>query len=88
VPAVAETIPGFEAIGWNGLVAPAGTPAEIVDKLNAALNDAVKSPDIVEKYAKQGVEADPISPQAFGQLINDEIAKWGDIVKKAGVKVD
>jgi tripartite-type tricarboxylate transporter receptor subunit TctC len=88
VPAVAETIPGFEAIGWNGLVAPAGTPAEIVDKLNAALNDAVKSPDIVEKYAKQGVEADPMSPQAFGQLINDEIAKWGDIVKKAGVKVD
>jgi tripartite-type tricarboxylate transporter receptor subunit TctC len=52
------------------------------------LNDAVKSPDIVEKYAKQGVEADPMSPQAFGQLINDEIAKWGDIVKKAGVKVD
>lgn len=88
VPTVAETLPGFEAIGWNGLVAPAGTPADIVAKLNAALNEAVKSPDIAEKYAKQGVEADPMTPQQFGQLIVDEIAKWGEVVKKAGVKVD
>jgi tripartite-type tricarboxylate transporter receptor subunit TctC len=88
VPAVAETFSGFEAIGWNGIVAPAGTPAAIVSKLNQAINDAVKKPEVQAIYAKQGVEADPMSPEAFGRLMKDEIAKWGDVVKKAGVKVD
>lgn len=88
VPAVAETFPGFEAIGWNGIVAPAGTPAAIVDKLNRAINAAVKSADVQAKYAKQGVEADPMSPQDFARLIKDEIAKWGEVVKKASVKVN
>lgn len=87
VPAVAETFPGFEAIGWNGIVAPAGTPAAIVNKLNQAINAAVTSPDVQAKYAKQGVEADPMPPEAFGKMIRDEVAKWGEVVKKAGVKV-
>lgn len=88
VPAVAEYLPGFEAIGWNGVVAPAGTPAAIVAKLNAAINEAVKSADVQEKYAKQGVEADPMTAEAFGKMIRDEIVKWSELVKKAGVKVD
>jgi len=88
VPTVAEVYPGFEAIGWNGIVAPTGTPAPIVAKLNAAINEAVNSPDVQQKYAKQGVEADPMTPAAFAKLIKDEIAKWGDVVRKAGVKVD
>ncbi|MDB5953539.1 tripartite tricarboxylate transporter substrate binding protein [Ramlibacter sp.] len=88
VPAVAEVYPGFEAIGWNGIVAPAGTPAPIVTKLNAAINEAVNSPEIQQNYAKQGVEADPMTAEAFGRLIKDEIAKWGEVVRKAGVKVD
>jgi tripartite-type tricarboxylate transporter receptor subunit TctC len=88
VPAVAEVIPGFEAIGWNGIVAPAGTPAAIVAKLNAAINESVKDADVQQKYARQGVEADPMSPEAFDKLIKDEIAKWADVVKKAGVKAE
>lgn len=88
VPAVAEVIPGFEAIGWNGIVAPAGTPAPIVAKLNAAINESVKDADVQAKYAKQGVEADPLSPEAFGQMIRDEIAKWSEVVRKAGVKAE
>lgn len=88
VPAVSEYIPGFEATGWNGIVAPAGTPPEIVALLNAALNEAVQSPDLQEKYAKQGVEADPMSPQAFAKMISEEIAKWSGLVQKAGVKVE
>lgn len=86
VPAVSETFPGFEAIGWNGIVAPAGTPAAIVNKLNKVVNEAVMSPDVQAKYAQQGVEADPMSPKAFGKLIQDEVVKWGDVVKKAAVK--
>ncbi|AEG92511.1 tripartite tricarboxylate transporter substrate binding protein [Ramlibacter tataouinensis] len=88
VPAVAETYPGFEAIGWNGIVAPAGTPAPIVSRLNQVINEAVKSPEVQQAYAKQGVEADPMTPDAFGKLMKDEIVKWGEVVKKAGVKVE
>lgn len=87
VPAVSETFPGFEAIGWNGIVAPAGTPAAIINRLNQAVNEAVKSPELQANYAKQGVVADPMSPEAFGKLIKDEIVKWGEVVKKASVKV-
>lgn len=88
VPAVAEVLPGFEAIGWNGIVAPAGTPAPIVAKLNAAINESLKDADVQAKYAKQGVEADPMTPEAFAKLIKDEVAKWGEVVRKAGVKVE
>jgi len=87
VPAVSETFPGFEAIGWNGIVAPAGTPAAIVNKLNQAVNEAVNSVDMQAAYAKQGVVPEPMSPQAFGKLIKDEVVKWGEVVKKASVKV-
>ncbi|MBK5204707.1 MAG: tripartite tricarboxylate transporter substrate binding protein [Polaromonas sp.] len=87
VPAVSETFPGFEAIGWNGIVAPAGTPAAIINRLNQAVNEAVNSPELQANYAKQGVVADPMSPEAFGKLIKDEIVKWGEVVKKASVKV-
>jgi tripartite-type tricarboxylate transporter receptor subunit TctC len=87
VPAVAETYPGFEAIGWNGIVAPAGTPSEIVGKLNEVINKSVRSADVQAKYAKQGVVADPMEPAAFAKLIKDEIAKWADVVKKAKVQV-
>lgn len=88
VPAVSEFIPGFEAIGWNGIVAPASTPRDVIAKLNAALNEAVKVPDVQEKYAKQGVEADPMLPEVFGKFIDSEIGKWAEVVRKAGVKVD
>jgi tripartite-type tricarboxylate transporter receptor subunit TctC len=88
VPAVAEVYPGFEAVGWNGIVAPAGTPAPIVAKLNTAINDAVTSPEMQQRYAVQGVEANPMTPEAFGKLIKDEIVKWGEVVRKANVKVD
>ncbi len=88
VPAVSEFIPGFEAIGWNGIVVPAGTPRDVIAKLNAALNEAVKVPDVQEKYAKQGVEADPMLPEVFGKFIDSEIGKWAEVVRKAGVKVD
>ncbi|WP_159911675.1 tripartite tricarboxylate transporter substrate binding protein [Pantoea sp. 18069] len=88
VPAVAEFIPGFEAIGWNGIVAPAGTPPDIIAKLNATINEVVQSPDVLEKYAKQGVDADPMSSQDFAKLISGEIAKWSGVIKKAGVQVE
>ncbi|WP_246129236.1 tripartite tricarboxylate transporter substrate binding protein [Verticiella sediminum] len=88
VPTVAEVYPGFEATGWNGLVAPTGTPDEIVQRLNEALNNAVQTADVRTAYAKQGVEAMPMSPAEFGKLVSDDIAKWRDIVSKAGIKAE
>jgi tripartite-type tricarboxylate transporter receptor subunit TctC len=88
VPTVAETYPGFEAIGWNGIVAPAGTPTDIVLRLNQAVNAAIASPEVAQRYAAQGVQADSMTPQAFGRMIRDEIAKWSEVVRKADVKVE
>lgn len=88
VPTVAESIPGFEAIGWNGLVAPAGTPPSVIEKLNAALNAAINDPDIAAKYATQGVLAKPMTAQAFGDFMNSEIHKWATVIKDAGIKFE
>ena len=88
VPAVAEFLPRFQAAGWNGIVAPVGVPAPIIARLNAVINEAVKTPEVQAKYATQGVEAQPVTPEAFGKMMKDEIAKWAGVVKKAGVKVE
>ena len=87
VPTVAETIPGFEAIGWNGIVAPAGTPAEVIARLNTTLNEAVMASDVQAKFQEIGVQADPMPASQFGTLINSEIKKWSDIVKSADIKL-
>ncbi|WP_420996326.1 tripartite tricarboxylate transporter substrate binding protein [Cupriavidus sp. 30B13] len=89
VPTIAEAgVPGFEAIGWNGIVAPAGTPRDIVKQLNTAVNAALQSADLKEKFGTQGVEIDPKTPEAFGAMIRSETAKWAAVVKKADVKLD
>lgn len=87
VPTVAETIPGFEAIGWNGIVAPAGTPEEVIARLNTTLNEAVMASDVQAKFQEIGVQADPMPAAQFGTLINSEITKWSDIVKSADIKL-
>jgi tripartite-type tricarboxylate transporter receptor subunit TctC len=88
VPTVAETFPDFEADGWNGIVAPAGTPTAIINKLNRAINDGVMSADVQAKFAKQSVKADPMSPEELSTLIKSQVAKWSDIVKRSGIKID
>lgn len=88
VPALAELIPGFEAIGWNGIVAPAGTPVDIIAYLNKAINAVVLDPEIAKKFAAQGVEVDLKTPESFNEMINNELVKWAALVKKVGIKAD
>ena len=89
VPTVAESgIPGFEAIGWNGIVAPAKTPPAIIAKLNSVINAVVQEPEMVNTLGHQGVELDVRTPAEMSTLIHNEIAKWDKIVKQADVKVD
>jgi tripartite-type tricarboxylate transporter receptor subunit TctC len=88
VPTVADTIPGFEATSWHGVFAPAGTPKPIVDKMAAEMKRILELPDVKEKLFEIGAVASPMTPEDFGKFIDGERAKWADVVKAAGVKMD
>jgi len=88
VPAIAETVPGFESVGFYGISAPKGTPPEIVDTLNKAVGDALKDPKLVARLAEMGGIPKPMTPAEFGKLISDETEKWRKVVEFAGVSVD
>jgi tripartite-type tricarboxylate transporter receptor subunit TctC len=88
VPAIAETVPGFESVGFYGISAPKGTPPEIVDILNKAVNEALKDPKIVEQLITVGGIPKPMTPAEFGKLVTDETEKWRKVVAFAGVSVE
>jgi tripartite-type tricarboxylate transporter receptor subunit TctC len=88
VPTVAETIPGFEASSWFGLVAPAKTPAPVRAKLSGELETILKMPDVKKRLAELGAEPGTVFGDAFGQFMTDETAKWGKLVKASGATVD
>jgi len=88
VPTIGETVPGYEVSVWFGICAPKGTPPEIVDKLNAAINAVLANPKLVERFHDLGGEPMPMSPAEFGKLIADETVKWAKVVKFAGVKAE
>ena len=88
VPAVAETLPGFEAINWSGIVAPAGTPPAIVDKLNGVLVRMLRDADVKERLAREGAEAVGNTPEQFATFVRNEIAKWTRVVKETGATID
>ena len=86
IPSIAEAgFPGFEAVTWIGAVAPAGTPAAIVARLNRELVDIMRVPELREKFLKEGAEPQTNSPEQFASYIRSEIAKWAEIVKLAGI---
>ncbi len=88
VPTVAETVPKYEATIWLGFMAPKGTPADIVTKLNAAMRKIVNNPEVKTTWAKQGAVPLSMSVAEFEQYLNADIAKWANIVKVSGAKAD
>jgi tripartite-type tricarboxylate transporter receptor subunit TctC len=88
VPAIAETVPGFESVGFYGISAPKGTPPEIVEILNKAVNEALADPKLVARLAETGGIPKPMTPAEFGKLVSDETDKWRKVVAFAGVSVD
>jgi tripartite-type tricarboxylate transporter receptor subunit TctC len=84
VPAAAEAVPGYESNGWFGYVAPAGTPREIVLKLNAEINRAISQPDVNEKLANAGLTIVTESPEYFREYLKRDYAKYGKLVKDIG----
>jgi tripartite-type tricarboxylate transporter receptor subunit TctC len=89
VPTTAESgYPGFEADQWYGLVAPAGTPAAVVARLNAEINKALMLADVAQQLSVEGATPMPTTPQAFADLIKREIPRWAEVVKAGNVKAD
>ena len=83
VPTASEAgVPGYEATIWLGLMAPAGTPKSVIDKLNAAVNAAVKRPDIVKLWTQQGAVPMSMTPEEFDKFLRGDIVKWAEVVKK------
>ncbi len=89
LPTIAEAgVPGYEATTWTGIVAPAGMPRALILRLNAELNKMIASPSFKEKIAPLGSEPMGGTPEQFRDFIRSEHAKWGDIVKRSGAKID
>jgi len=88
VPPIAEAVPGFEVLNWQGIVVPKKTPEAIVQKLNRALLEALKSPETIKALANQGLDAAGGTPGEFGALIKSEIEKYGKVAKAANLRLE
>ena len=89
LPTIAEAgVPGYSAPTWSGVIAPAGVPRPIVDKLNAAINKAIQSPAFKDHFSAIGDEPAGGTPEAFAALIAADSKKWGDVIKRAGIKFE
>ena len=89
VPTAAEAgLPGYDSTGWFGVVAPAGTPAAIVNRLNAEITAALNDPAIQASMRNLGVEPAPSKPEAFEAYIRSETQKWGKVIRQASIRID
>jgi len=86
VPALSEVLPGFEVVGWYGVAGPAKLSKPLVAKIHAAIVSLVKSPDFIKTMRNNGSEAVSSTPEAFRQFMLDDMKKWGDVAKRAGIK--
>jgi tripartite-type tricarboxylate transporter receptor subunit TctC len=88
VPTIGETVPGYEASVWYGIAAPKGTPAEIVEKLNQAVNAVLADPTVQARLAELGGEAMPMAPGEFGKLVERETEKWRKVIRAANIRLE
>lgn len=89
IPTVAESgLPGFEVVNWYGWLAPAGAPSTIVSKLNAEIGNLVRSPDMQQRFARDGAEPVTGTPTQFAERVASEVARWRKVVKEANLRVE
>jgi len=86
IPTVAETVPGYEAGSWYAILARAGTPRSIIDKLNREVATAVGNPEVNSKLVAGGIDPETLTPEQLGAKIRAETERWGKVVKAAGIK--
>lgn len=88
VPTVAESVPGYAAISWNGIGAPSGTPAEIIEKLNKEINTALADAKLRARFTNVGAVVHGSSPAEFAQFIADDTERWAKVIRFAGIKAE
>jgi tripartite-type tricarboxylate transporter receptor subunit TctC len=89
IPTAAEAgVPGYEATIWLGLMAPAGTPRPILERLSAEVNKVLNAPDVKENWGRQGAVPMAMAPDEFGKFVREDVTKWAKLVKDTGMKVD
>ena len=81
-------LPGYETTIWLGIMAPAGTPTAVVEKLNAEINKIVRNPEVKAEWSKQGAESMSMTAEEFVQFVREDIAKWAKVVQVSGAKAD
>ncbi|HEY4141164.1 MAG TPA: tripartite tricarboxylate transporter substrate binding protein [Pseudolabrys sp.] len=87
IPPVSDTIPGFEAYEWNGLFVPRGTPADIIKKLNTAVNEALNSHEVKDRFADLNVDIRTTTPEEFRAFVKEQTERWSKVVKDANIKL-
>ncbi len=89
VPTIAEAgVAGAEVLIWYGVVAPAATPKDVIARLNREIVKTMSLPDVRERFSQQGADPESSTPEQFAQLIRDEVARWGKVIRNAGIKVE
>lgn len=88
LPAIAETLPGYDLSNWYGIAGPKGVPRQIVSRINAEIGKAMAAPDLRQAFEKEAIELIGSSPEVFGEYLKTELVKWGRLVKSSGLKVD
>jgi tripartite-type tricarboxylate transporter receptor subunit TctC len=88
VPTIAETLPGFEAVAWYAIVAPPSTPKDIVDKINADVNEALRQPELRDRLAKLSAETFGGSTEAARKYMREEVERWGNVIRAANIRLE
>jgi tripartite-type tricarboxylate transporter receptor subunit TctC len=88
IPCIGETVPGYYNTGWWGIVGPRGTPAPIVEQLNAIMNKALATPEMLQRFEKAGLEIATSTPHGFHELIKSDLQMWSKLIKDAKITVD
>jgi tripartite-type tricarboxylate transporter receptor subunit TctC len=88
LPAMSEAVPGFEMVPWQGVVMPAGTPKEIAARMNREIIAALQTTDMRQKYLEAGLEATFLSPEQFGEMMQRDYVKYGNLIRASNIKVD
>lgn len=87
IPPVSDTLAGFEAYEWNGLFVPHGTPPAIVKTLNGAINEALRTPEVKSRFEQLNIDSRQNTPEEFGAFVNEQMDRWGKVVKEANIKL-
>ena len=89
LPTIAEAgVPGYEVTAWSGVIAPAGLPRPVLERLNGAVNAALEEPEVKERFAQIGSEGGGGTPEAFAALIRRDSAKWAEVIRRSGARID